>query len=331
VVGCTSLLIILPPLLYPPGVKGAENGLFPIAYNTDNPVTKIATKCLIPTKWTTADKVQHSIWLLGGTSNVYVEWQWLVAFVMLLVFLAYYFIEGRKGGENYKTLGFKTSDEKKFSIVYLLKSLLFGICVVGTGYVLMALIGKYTQQGLHIATRQMSNLSRKRLMCWPIYFLYLIPYFLCNHLAVRSIGIEYDGTDKNLVLNVVKTTLITIGGLIVFYLMVLFQLKFTHCHGRLPHRHSLRLCSCNPAIDYRHHSRKRSQRICILQDTQRLGRSLHRSPLGCMDSLQCRRAYKRHDFLAKPRSKKHRIFNPCCLFQNQSHLKNSALMDQGPT
>lgn len=222
------LLIILPPLLYLPGVKGAEIGLFPTAYNTDNPVTKIATKCLIPTKWTTADGVQHSLWLLGGTSNVYVEWQWLVAFVMLLVFLAYYFIEGRKGGENYRTLGFKTSDEKKFSIVYLLKSLLFGICVVGTGYVLMALIGKYTQQGLHIATLQMSNLSRKRLMCWPIYFLYLIPYFLCNHLAVRSIGIEYDGTDKNLVLNVVKTTLITIGGLIVFYLMVLFQLKFTH-------------------------------------------------------------------------------------------------------
>ena len=59
-------------------------------------------------------------------------------------------------------------------------------------------------------------------------FLYLIPYFLSNHLAVKSIGIEYDGTTRNLVKNVVKTTLITVGGLFVFYLAVLCQLNFTH-------------------------------------------------------------------------------------------------------
>ena len=222
------LLIILPPLLYLPGIKGAEIGLFPTEYNTDNPVTKIATKCLIPTKWTSADGTAHSLWLLGGTSNVYVEWQWLVAAVMLIIFFVYYFAYGRKHGENYRTLGFKTSDDGRFRISYILKSLLFGIIVVGSGYILMAFIGKYTQQGLHITTLQMSNLSRKRIMCWPVYFLYLIPYFLSNHLAVKSIGIEYDGTTRNLVRNVVKTTLITVGGLFVFYLAVLCQLNFTH-------------------------------------------------------------------------------------------------------
>ena len=222
------LLVILPPMLYLPGIKGAEIGLFPIEYNTDNPVSKIATKCLIPTKWTSADGTAHSLWLLGGTSNVYVEWQWLVAFVMLVLFFVYYFVKGKSAGENYKTLGFKTSDEKKFDIVYVLKSLLFGICVVGSGYALMTLIGKYTQQGLHINTLQFSTLSRKRIMCWPVYFFYLIPYFLCNHLAVKSIGLEYDGTNKNLIQNVIKTTLITIGGLLVFYIIVACQLKFTH-------------------------------------------------------------------------------------------------------
>ena len=223
-----ALLLILPPLLYLPGVKAAEIGLFPTAFNTDNPVTKIATKALIPTKWTGADGVAHSIWLLGGTSNVYVEWQWLVSFAMLIVFLTYYFVWGKKAGENYKSLGFRTSDEKKFDIVYLLKSLLFAITVVGSGYLLMAFIGKYTQQGLHIATLQMSNLARKRLMCWFVYFVYLIPYFLCNHLAVRSLGIKYDGTTKTLTFNVIKTTFITIGGLLVFYVIFLLQLKYTH-------------------------------------------------------------------------------------------------------
>jgi hypothetical protein len=223
-----ALLLVLPPLLYLPGVMGAENGLFPTAFNTDNPVTKIATKCLIPTKWTSADGVAHSIWLLGGTSNVYVLWQWLISFAMLVVFLTYYFVWGRKAGENYKSLGFKTSDEKKFDIVYLLKSLLFGIVVVGSGYLLMAFIGTYTQQGLHVTTLQMSILSRKRLMCWFVYFIYLMPYFLCNHLAVKSLGIKYDGTNRTLTLNVLKTTFITVGGLFVFYLIFLLQLKYTH-------------------------------------------------------------------------------------------------------
>ena len=94
------LLLILPPLLYLPGVRAAEIGLFPTAYNTDNPVTKIATDSLIKTKWTDANGVAHSIWLLGGTSNVYVEWQWLTAFAMLVLFLVYYFVWGRKYSER---------------------------------------------------------------------------------------------------------------------------------------------------------------------------------------------------------------------------------------
>ncbi|MBR5382704.1 MAG: alpha/beta fold hydrolase [Clostridia bacterium] len=223
-----ALLLVLPPLLYLPGIKAAEIGLFPIAYNTTNPVSKIATEALIKTKWTDAAGNAHSIWLIGGTSNVYVEWQWLTAAVMLVLFLVYYFIWGRKAGENYRSLGFATSETKKFSIGYIFKALLFGICVVGSGYLLMAFIGKFTQQGLHINTLQMSNLSRKRLMCWPVYFVYLIPYFLCTHLATKSLGIKYDGTTKNLVLNVLKTTAICIGGLLCFYIIFALQLKLTH-------------------------------------------------------------------------------------------------------
>ena len=222
------VMLILPPLLYLPGVKAAEIGLFPIKYNTDNPVSKIATEALIKTKWTDANGVAHSIWLLGGTSNVYVEWQWLTAFCMLVIFLVYFFVWGRKAGENYRSLGFATSDTKKFSLSYIGKSILFGICVVGAGYLLMAVIGKWTQQGLHINTLQFTNLSRKRVMCWVVYFVYLIPYFLCTSLATKSLGIKYDGTTKNLIMNVLKTTAITVGGLFVFYVIFALQLKLTH-------------------------------------------------------------------------------------------------------
>ncbi|MCR5722874.1 MAG: alpha/beta hydrolase [Lachnospiraceae bacterium] len=221
-------LLVLPPLLYLPGVRAAEIGLFPTKFNTDNPVTKIAIDSLIKTKWTDANGVAHSIWLLGGTSNVYVLWQWLTAAVMLVVFLIYFFVRGHKAGENYRSLGFATSDTKKFSIGYIFKAMIFGIIVVGAGYLLMMFIGKYTQQGLHITTLQMSNLSRKRVMCWIVYFVYLIPYFLCTHLATKSLGIKYDGTAKNLFFNVLKTTAICVGGLFVFYVIFACQLNFTH-------------------------------------------------------------------------------------------------------
>lgn len=87
---------------------------------------------------------------------------------------------------------------------------------------------RYTQQGLHITTLQMSNLSRKRVMCWIVYFVYLVPYFLCTHLATKSLGIKYDGTKKNLLLNVLKTTGICVGGLFVFYVIFALQLKFSY-------------------------------------------------------------------------------------------------------
>ena len=196
------LLLVIPALLYYPGVKDGARKLFGLD------ITKI--------------------WLIGGTANCYVTWQWLVALAMLGIFLVYHFTWGKKHGENYKTYGFSTSDTKKFDITYIFKALLYGIVVVGSGYLLMAIISKYTQQGLRITTLQMSTLKNNRVLCWPVYFVYLIPYFLCTSLAFKSLGIKYDGSTKTIVKNVALTTAISIAGLVAFWAYFVIILGTQH-------------------------------------------------------------------------------------------------------
>lgn len=199
---CLVLLVVLPALLYYPGVKDGARKFLGIDVT--------------------------GMWLIGGTANCYVTWQWMVAAAMLAIFLVYHFTWGKKHGGCAKTYGLATSDSKKFDPAYLPKALLFGIIVVGCGYLLMALIGKYTQQGLHITTMQISNLKYNRVLCWLVYFFYLIPYFLCTSLAFKTLNIKYDGSAATIAKNVVITTLISVIGLILFWAYFVTVLSTQH-------------------------------------------------------------------------------------------------------
>ena len=196
------LLLVIPPLLYYPGVKDGARKFFGLDIT--------------------------GMWLIGGTANCYITWQWLVAIAMLALFLVYHFVWGRTHGGGIRNYGFATSDDGKFSIRYILKALLFGIIVVGAGYLLMAVIGKFTLQGLHLTTLQMSNLKYNRVLCWVVYFFYLIPYFLCTSLAFKTLNLKYDGSTKTIVKNVAITTAISIAGLLVFWAYFVTVLSTQH-------------------------------------------------------------------------------------------------------
>lgn len=185
------ILLVIPPLLFITGANGGGRSVLGI--NTS------------------------FFWLTSGTTTGFVTWQWVVAVAMLAFFLIFHFVWGKKNGGNAATYGLKVSDDGRFDITYLLKCLLFGIITIGAAYVLMALITKFTQQGLHFITMQMSILNAKRVLCWPLYFLYLIPYFLCTSLAYKAMGLSYDGTKKNFFKNLAFTTVFTVLGLLVFW------------------------------------------------------------------------------------------------------------------
>ena len=167
------------------------------------------------------------IWLLSGTNNTYISWQWTVAIAMLVYFLIYHFAYGRRNGGNFKTYGFSTSDEGKFQPGYIIKSFFYGLLTVGSGYLLFALISAYTKQGLHIATFMMSVINTNRTLAVLMYFVFLIPYFLVSSLALRSIGINNtEDTGKGLLKTTAAGAGITVGGIFLLWLVFILILNF---------------------------------------------------------------------------------------------------------
>jgi hypothetical protein len=168
------------------------------------------------------------IWLLGGTNNTYISWQWTVSIALLALFIIFHFIWGKKHGGNIRTYGFSTS-EGAFSLKYIGKAFLFGLCVVGSGYLVFALISAYSQQGLHIATFMMSLINPNRTLAIPMYFLFQIPYFLITSLAFKSIGItNTPDTKKGLVQSLGLCTIVSIGGLFLLWLVFVLVLNIGH-------------------------------------------------------------------------------------------------------
>lgn len=187
-----AVLVILPPALYATGQLPQEKFL-------GIPVSKL--------------------WLLDGNVSAWLCWQWLLSLVLIVFFLFYYFTYGKKHGGDYRSYGFATSDSKKFDFGYILKSILFGFIVVGSAYLMMGFATHYTQQGLHIATFMLRTLEANRTFIFVIYFLFSIPYFLSSSLVARTLGLNGDGTKKTTLKNIGIFTAISIGGLLILWIV----------------------------------------------------------------------------------------------------------------
>lgn len=166
------------------------------------------------------------LWLIGGTNNSYISWQWMVSLAMLVLFLAFHFLWGKRHGANARAYGFATSNENGFHISYVLKAMLFGLITVGSGYLVFALISAYSQQGLHIATFMMSVINTNRTLCIPMYFLFQIPYFLCTSLAMKSIGLtNTEDNRKGTIKSIALGTGVSVGGLLILWVVFMLILN----------------------------------------------------------------------------------------------------------
>lgn len=167
------------------------------------------------------------LWLIGGTNNAYISWQWTVSLGMLVFFLIYYFVYGRKNGGNLRNYGFATGDADSFHMSYILKAFLLGFLIVGSGYLAFAIISSYTKQGMHIATFMVSTINPNRTLAIVMYFLFQIPYFLISNLTFRSIGIDRtESSARGTLKTILWGMLLTVGALFVLWLVfILFVTK----------------------------------------------------------------------------------------------------------
>lgn len=204
--GSLAVLAILPVVLYRPGVL-AQRQFLGIDIS--------------------------GVWLLGGTANSYISWQWTLSLGMLIFFLAFHFLYGKKNGGSLRAYGFNTSDDGAFRIRYIAKSFALGAMIVSTGYLLFALLSAYTQQGIHIGTFMMNTVKPNRTLTFVMYFLFQIPYFLTSSLAYKSLSVDKgDDSGKSIGKTVGLTTLISMGGL--FLMWLIFVLLVTVGHTLTP-------------------------------------------------------------------------------------------------
>lgn len=84
---------------------------------------------------------------------------------------------------------------------------------------MMAFATHWTQQGLHIMTFMIRTIDANRTFIAIVYFVYLIPYFLSGSLMARTLGFNGDGTNKTIWKNVAILTAISIGGLLVLWVV----------------------------------------------------------------------------------------------------------------
>lgn len=169
----------------------------------------------------------NSLWLLGGTNNSYVSWQWMCSIAFLVLFLVFHFVYGKKNGGTLAAYGFATSDEGGFKPCYIGRSFMFGLLTVGFGYLVFGLISTYTQQGMHIATFMFNTVKSNRTLTLIMYFFFQIPYFFTSSLAMKSIGIgDGDDSGKGTLKTVVIGTVISLGLLFLLWLVFILIVNF---------------------------------------------------------------------------------------------------------
>lgn len=194
----------------------------------------LAILCVLPASLYTTGKLPQDtflgikvkpMWLLDGNCSAWLCWQWLVSLVLIVLFVVFHFTYGKKNGGNARNYGFATGNDDRFHFTYILKAALYGLLVVGSGYLLMAFGTHYTKQGLHIATFMLRTLDANRTRIFFVYFLMSVPYFLSTSLAAKTLGITGDGTNKTAFKNVGIMSAISLGGLLLLWLVFVIALS----------------------------------------------------------------------------------------------------------
>lgn len=132
-----------------------------------------------------------SILKLDNTANGFALWSLVTACIVLLLFLLYHYLYGKKVGGNLMTYGLSTAEnENRVHIAYILKALLFACCIVGITYAAYLLMYYITGGDIHIWLASIRPVTYIRMPYYPVYFFLQIPFFLFSTLAGRSISLN---------------------------------------------------------------------------------------------------------------------------------------------
>lgn len=169
----------------------------------------------------------NKLYQLGTTPNGYMVWTLLSTCVLIIVFVVFHMVYGKKHGGCLKSYGYGTSDGKNtFCISYILKSAVFALILFMCGYTMIMLIFHFANTDLHLWTMSLRPLNLEKAATMPWYFLGFLPYFLMFTLAGKGLGME--GRKKmSMTKSVIISTLVGLLGLIALFIVYEILLRFT--------------------------------------------------------------------------------------------------------
>lgn len=162
----------------------------------------------------------NSLFQLGTTPNGYLVWTLFSAVGMLVFFLAYHFVYGKKAGLNASSYGFASSDDGSFKGRYILKSALLALVLFLLAYYVVLLLYRYANTDLHIWTSSIRPIRGARCETLPWYCLALLPYFTLLLLAGNAVpfgSVSEDG--KGMAKSVIGGAVVGLVGMLALLLV----------------------------------------------------------------------------------------------------------------
>ncbi|MDD4832674.1 MAG: hypothetical protein PHI78_03260, partial [Clostridia bacterium] len=158
--------------------------------------------------------------------GLWMGWSVITAAAYLIFFGIYHFIYGKNHGGNWRNYGFATTiDSNKFSIKYVLKSLLYAVIVMASTYLIFLGMKAVTNTNIHIIAFSVNPIEQHRWFIYLIFFICQLPYFIFGSLAARSINMN--NGDRNNVKGMLGS--VALGGLIGAVGLVVLRIILMIC------------------------------------------------------------------------------------------------------
>jgi hypothetical protein len=162
-------------------------------------------------------------------ATAFANWVAASGLLILVAFIIWHFVSGKKNDGNMVTYGISTSNsEAKWELSFVLKSLLLALIVVGIGYVLVNLIYQIVPIEFGYWLFAIKPIPALRLEYFPIYFL----FFTISALILTMVNttFAYSGSTETKV-GILKQYLVpmavAIGGVALVIFIFYITLRIT--------------------------------------------------------------------------------------------------------
>jgi len=159
----------------------------------------------------------------GGKS----VWSVLTGILLAIYLVVFHFIQGKKNKATAGDYGLATTDDKGFSIVYILKCLVFGLTIFAIVYGLFVFYVMFTGCNIHVVlfNNELALLEPTKLLYkgLPI-FLFMFCFIFVNAMAQKTIA----GKSGSMVKEVIFTNLVGTIGFVVLFIAFVVALLGPH-------------------------------------------------------------------------------------------------------